>query len=941
MFFKSRLVVATVVMILLFSILLWRIFSLQIVNGKEYQDNYTFKIVKERTLNSTRGNIYDRNGNLLAYNELAYSITIEDNGTYSSTKAKNAAINAEIAQVVTALEENGDSIVNDFKILLDDNGNYSYNIEESGATWKRFLADVFGEASFESMQEDESDIISRNKLDFKPTEATAAQVMQYLAGSNRYAIGTEYDDAMAYKITVVRFSMAQNAYQKYIATTIATNVSEESVAYISEHAAELQGVEVLEDTIRKYNDSEYFSSIIGYTGKISTDEYNKLSETDDSYTLNDVVGKLGIEQYMDSDLKGEKGHEKLYVDYLGKAVKVIEHEEPQAGNDVYLSIDKDLQIAVYNLLEQEIAGIVYSNIDNPGSDINIPITDVYFALINNNVIDFSHFSEENASPTEREVQQIFASRQNAVIEQIRTELTGSAPTPFASMTEEYQDYFTYIIKNMLHDNNILLKKNIDTSDEVYLQWQNGAIGPQEYLNHAIAKGWIDITKFSVSEKYSDSTEIYDALCDYILNDISTDSDFTKIIYEYLIQTDAITGRQLCLILFDQNILAFDEDDIAGLSGGTIAPASFIKEKIQNLEITPAQLALDPCAGSCVITDTKTGEVLALVSYPGYDGNRLANTVDSDYFNSLQQNNARPLYNYATQQRTAPGSTFKMVSATAGLAEHVISTTEQIQDLGVYKNVSNEPECWIYRSSHGSHGLINVSEALRDSCNYFFYNVGYQLATRTGSYNEEAGLDTLSKYADLYGLTDKSGVEIGEYAPDVSTKDPVRSAIGQGSNSYTTVGLARYVTTIANSGTCYNLTLLDKTTDSQGNLLKEYHAEVRNQIDLPQEYWDAFHLGMRQVVENKKYFSDLAVNVAGKTGTAEQTASRPNHALFICYAPYENPEIAIATRIPFGYSSDYAAQFTRDIIKYYYGLAEEDDLITGTADTLDNAVSNEM
>ena len=424
MFFKSRLVVATVVMILLFSILLWRIFSLQIVNGKEYQDNYTFKIVKERTLNSTRGNIYDRNGNLLAYNELAYSITIEDNGTYSSTKAKNAAINAEIAQVVTALEENGDSIVNDFKILLDDNGNYSYNIEESGATWKRFLADVFGEASFESMQEDESDIISRNKLDFKPTEATAAQVMQYLAGSNRYAIGTEYDDAMAYKITVVRFSMAQNAYQKYIATTIATNVSEESVAYISEHAAELQGVEALEDTIRKYNDSEYFSSIIGYTGKISTDEYNKLSETDDSYTLNDVVGKLGIEQYMDSDLKGEKGHEKLYVDYLGKAVKVIEHEEPQAGNDVYLSIDKDLQIAVYKLLEQEIAGIVYSNIDNPGSDINIPITDVYFALINNNVIDFSHFSEENASPTEREVQQIFASRQNAVIEQIRTELTG-------------------------------------------------------------------------------------------------------------------------------------------------------------------------------------------------------------------------------------------------------------------------------------------------------------------------------------------------------------------------------------------------------------------------------------------------------------------------------------------------------------------------------------
>ena len=172
---------------------------------------------------------------------------------------------------------------------------------------------------------------------------------------------------------------------------------------------------------------------------------------------------------------------------------------------------------------------------------------------------------------------------------------------------------------------------------------------------------------------------------------------------------------------------------------------------------------------------------------------------------------------------------------------MINLQSRVNCVGTFTEITPSPRCW----KISGHGYENVTSAIKDSCNYFFYNVGYQLATRTGSYNEEAGLDTLSKYADLYGLTDKSGVEIGEYAPDVSTKDPVRSAIGQGSNSYTTVGLARYVTTIANSGTCYNLTLLDKTTDSQGNLLKEYHAEVRNQIDLPQEYWDAFHLGMRR------------------------------------------------------------------------------------------------
>ena len=129
LFFKSRLAVAALVMILLFSALLWRVFSLQIINGKEYQENYTLTIVKERTLNSTRGNIYDRNGNLLAYNELSYSVTIEDNGTYSSTSVKNESLNAEIAQLITALEKNGDSISNDFRITLNDDGTYSYNVE--------------------------------------------------------------------------------------------------------------------------------------------------------------------------------------------------------------------------------------------------------------------------------------------------------------------------------------------------------------------------------------------------------------------------------------------------------------------------------------------------------------------------------------------------------------------------------------------------------------------------------------------------------------------------------------------------------------------------------------------------------------------------------------------------------------------------------------------
>ena len=200
-------------------------------------------------------------------------------------------------------------------------------------------------------------------------------------------------------------------------------------------------------------------------------------------------------------------------------------------------------------------------------------------------------------------------------------------------------------------------------------------------------------------------------------------------------------------------------------------------------------------------------------------------------------------------------------------------------------------------------------------------------------NDNVGLQKLAKYADMYGLSETSGVEIEEYAPDVSDLDAVRSAIGHGTNNYTTAGLARYVTTVANSGTCYNLTLVDKIEDQSGGLVRDNEAAVRNRIDMDQSYWDAIHTGMRRVVESKSYFEDLDVNVAGKTGTAQENRNRPNHALFISYAPFDSPEISVTVRVANGYTSDYAAQIAKDVYEYYYGLKDESEIITGTAGTL--------
>ncbi len=328
---------------------------------------------------------------------------------------------------------------------------------------------------------------------------------------------------------------------------------------------------------------------------------------------------------------------------------------------------------------------------------------------------------------------------------------------------------------------------------------------------------------------------------------------------------------------------------------------------------------------------KTGEILALVSYPSYDNNRLANTMDSEYWERIRNDLSNPLYNYATQEKTAPGSTFKMLSATAGFAENIIDTNMQILDEGRFTRLEeNGPKCWIYPGS--THGLINVSEAIRDSCNYYFYEMGYRLSLNGMVYNEKKGIQAVKKYASMYGLDDTVGIEIPETSPRVADEYPITAVIGQSNNNYTTAQIARYVTAVANKGTVYQQTLLKEVKDSNNEtVLESYEPTVKNQIDaLNSEQWDAIHSGMRMMVEESSSFKDFPVAAAGKTGTAQQVTNRPNHALFVGFAPYNNPKISIATRIAFGYTSHNALDISRDILSYIFGVQSAEELINGQA-----------
>lgn len=951
--FEKRTAILLIVFLLLMAVLAARLFSLQILHGEEYAENFNLAITKNRVIKSSRGNIYDRNGNLLAYNRLSNSVILEDNGTYSSTKQKNLLLNGEIYRLVKLIEANGD-VMSDagFHIYVDENNNFAFDLAEGSTSLDRFRADVYGRTRIDELKPEERSATADDVMDFlMDTENSNCFALKDPASNysqeelQKAGLPAELTKTEQLQIVIVRYQLRLTSYQKYVPVTVATDVSDETVAAVKENQDSFQGVDIQEDSIRVYNDAEYFASILGYTGKPSAEELEELQEENDNYTSNSIIGKTGIEQYMETTLQGTDGSEKLIVNSTGKTLYIDEESrvEPVQGSHVYLTLDAELQKAAYMILEQRIAGILIANLQDiksfdkdqitDNSNIPIPIYDVYTALIENSVIDITHFSAEDATEMEREVQQKFAAKQQEVFTEIQAELTGAQPGVYNDLDEELQEYMTYIVNTMLMENTkILSSDKIDTSDSVYKSWREGTISLKDYLTYAASQNWIDITQISDEKTYLDSTQVYAALASYISENLALDDTFSKRLYHYMLMEDTLSGYDICDLLYDQGILNREDEIGQQYEAGKVKPFDLIKEKISSLEITPAQLALDPCSGSAVIVDPDSGDLLACVSYPGYDNNRLANQMDTAYFRKLNSDLSSPFYNKATQQRTAPGSTFKPVTAAAGLTEGVVDDQTLIDCSGIFGE--GLVESTDYVRCTGQHGPTNIVNGIGQSCNVFFCTTAFRLGlTDDNVYSQNKALTTLQNYANMFQLGEKTGIEISETQSQISTQLPLPSAIGQGNHNYTTVSLARYAATLENRGTNYKLTLLDKVTDSENNIIQEFDPSVTGNVELDDSTWDLIQEGMQRVVElNYGNLNSASVKVYGKTGTAQESEKRANHALFVGFTRGEGQEdIALAVRIANGYSSTNAVMVAKDIINYYYNLEDESSVLSGKAD----------
>ena len=406
---KSRLFPITLIFIALFVIIINRLFVLQIVNGPETATKNETKYNKLREIKSTRGNIYDRNGKLLASNVLSYSIVMDD-----STKIENNRQRNEIAyRLIKIIEKNNDRLASDFYIRLNSNGELEFTVEGTALT--RFLKNVYvyilddkSKLSQEQVKEYLKSaydylIKGETKLTREQMLTLAEDTYEFLrkGTGDKYTYMFDIDDAYSVedtlKIMNIRYALFIN-YPKYNQITIASNVSDMTVAAVEENRALLPGVRVELETQRVYQDALYMAHIIGYTGLISSEELEKAELEGLDYNSTDYIGKTGVEKEFEALLAGIKGSENVVVNNSGKVVMVTDRKDPIAGNDIYLTIDSDLQRNSYLILERKIAEILLENIVpnmNYGSkgesaaDIKIPVYEVYYALINNNIIDIN------------------------------------------------------------------------------------------------------------------------------------------------------------------------------------------------------------------------------------------------------------------------------------------------------------------------------------------------------------------------------------------------------------------------------------------------------------------------------------------------------------------------------------------------------------------------
>ena len=394
-----------------------------------------------------------------------------------------------------------------------------------------------------------------------------------------------------------------------------------------------------------------------------------------------------------------------------------------------------------------------------------------------------------------------------------------------------------------------------------------------------------------------------------------------------ISKEAIAGSDIVLTI-DANLQKIAENALAS--------------NIQKISTGGFGKVYDARAGACVVMNVNSGEVLAMASYPDYNPADFVGGISTEAWNNYANNESKPLVNKATQNSYSPGSTFKMITAIAGLETGTINLNTKINDTGVYTKYRDfQPRCWYYTDYHRGHGYLDVSGAIEKSCNYFFYQTADQM-----------GIDNLVRFAKYFGLGTKTGIELQsetagvlaskETRPQLHPDEPywspgntLQAAIGQSDNEFSPLQMARYISMLANGGNKIDVSIVKTIRNADGSEVsrEEINQFVNQKLGLQEEqtediqinknYLNAILNGMKSVTSDSGgtayvRFKDFNISVGGKTGSAEAPNNKV-HAWFVGFAPFENPEIAIVLMVENGGHGNYTAEVVRDIMAEYFGM----------------------
>ena len=435
------------------------------------------------------------------------------------------------------------------------------------------------------------------------------------------------------------------------------------------------------------------------------------------------------------------------------------------------------------------------------------------------------------------------------------------------------------------------------------------------------------------DRYDANDEIGKAGVEYVFEDYLKGESGTKqidmavdgtVTGEY-VSKEAIAGSDVVLTI-DANLQAIAEEAL--------------ENNIHKIASGGFSHSYDTNSGAVVAINVKNGEILAMASYPDYNPQIFVKGISSEDWKSVNTKDT-PLINKAVQGSYAPGSTFKMITAIAGLESENVTLKEKINDTGIYSINNQSWKCWYYTDYHRGHGWLNVSDAIKHSCNYYFYETAYRM-----------GIDTLVKYEKYFGLGTKTGIELpSETAGTVASKqtkearkenwyqgDTLNAAIGQGDNAFSPIQMARYISILVNGGNRINPTIVktirkaDGTEVSKDSIYRDVKEKLGlgsdevEKLDIKQENLDAVLEGMRSVTTESggtaySIFKDFNIEVGGKTGSAE--AGKKVNAWFVGFAPFDEPEIAVVVMVENGGHGNYTAEVARDIIAEYFGMNAEE------------------